>query len=127
MVTNYKFTYTINGVTQSFKLSATPIGDSIYVNFDEDFFKQNRSMRRYNIQKQMWKLFKGHHFCFDGIGDWKTQTAEWREGYLYEVVPTLLDKVGEDWVIDSNNGWVDSTHYRLKHPNDKFIVEELTK
>ena len=62
MVTNYKFTYTINGVTQSFKLSATPIGDSIYVNFDEDFFKQNRSMRRYNIQKQMWKLFKGHHF-----------------------------------------------------------------
>ena len=121
---NYDFTYTIKGETKSFKVSATADGDSIYLMFDKDFFKQfpeNKSFE--DIDKMRKAGCNGYHFCFDGIGDWKTETAKWRAEYMEETLPCLMIENAEDWWVDINGPYRKES-YRVLNPNDTFTAVE---
>jgi hypothetical protein len=112
---NYDFTYTIKGETKSFKCNAVADGDSIYLQFDDDFYKQSPVLKN--------PIHMGYHFRFDGIGDWKTETSDYREAYLEYRLGCLLVPETDDWFSDYN-GYTKIESYIDRNPNDKFTAVE---
>ena len=112
---NYDFTYTIKGKTKSFKCDVVADGDSIYLRFDDDFYKQSAVLKN--------PIHIGYHFRFDVIGDWKTETSKYREEYLEYCLGSLLVPETDNWFSDYN-GISKIESYIHRNPNDKFTAVE---